>query len=46
MSISEETGAEIQMDANCTSREYNRNKNSDVNTTEIEEQQFVEENGH
>lgn len=46
MSISEDTGAESQQDAGCASSEYNRNKTSDVNTMEIEEQQFVEENGH
>nr|ADE76764.1 unknown [Picea sitchensis] len=46
MSISEDTGAESQQDADCASSEYNRNKTSDVNTMEIEEQQFVEENGH
>jgi len=46
MSISEDTGAESQQDADCASSGYNRNKTSDVNTMEIEEQQFVEENGH
>lgn len=46
MSISEDTGAESQQDADFASSEYSRNKTSDVNTREIEEQQFGEENGH
>lgn len=46
MSISEDSGAESQQDADFASSEYSRNKTSDVNTGEIEEQQFVEENGH
>lgn len=46
MSISEDTGAENQQDADCASSEYNSKKTSDLNITEIEEQKFADENGH